>query len=231
MVPFTLNEDQMPVVRARINGIEGRFLIDTGDRSSLTLFGPFWRAKGLDRGLGRTTIAMTGYGIGGPIRSIVGRPATFSLGGVPVPAPVTRLSLQKAGVFTSADYAGSIGMGVLKRFVCSFDDGRHRLWLSRSPNFAAADRYDRSGMWVGLDPDGHMILMDVAKDGPAARAGLRPGDRILEWNGEPGDAPHLFPLRELLKDPGVAAAEILVRRADAPLRRKLLLTDLIPPPT
>jgi hypothetical protein len=58
---------------------------------------------------------MTGYGVGGPIQSIVGRPSGFSIGELAVPAPVTRLSLQKSGAFASANYAGSIGMGILKQ--------------------------------------------------------------------------------------------------------------------
>ncbi len=139
-VPMALNSDQMPVIDAAIDGVAGRYVVDTGDRSSLTILGPYWRAHGLDRQIGQTVTAMTGYGIGGPIRGIVGRPASFALGGVAVPPPVTRLSLQKAGAFASGDYAGSIGMGILKRFVVSFDYANKAMWLTKTADFPAAPR-------------------------------------------------------------------------------------------
>ena len=121
----------MPVFSGTVNGIAGTFEVDTGDRSGLTLFGPFWRAHQLDRTIGPTVTAMTGYGVGGPIRSIVGRPKTFTMAGLDVAPPVTRLSLQRGGSFTRSDHAGSIGMGVLRHFVVSFDYAHRMMWLVR----------------------------------------------------------------------------------------------------
>ena len=227
-VPIELNADETPMVAGTINGVRGRFIVDTGDRSSLTLFGPFWRRYAMDREIGPTITAMTGFGLGGPIRAIVGRPANFSLGGIAVPAPVTRLSLQKAGVFTTSDYAGSIGMGVLKRFVVSFDYERGKMWLTKNSGSRAADRYDRSGAWLGLLENGHLIVMDVAEGGPAARAGLRPGDTVLAVGGSPADADHLFQIRDYLKLPGVARADFRIARAGmAPMMIPVDLRDLI----
>src|SRR5208337_2746593 len=79
-IPFTLNEADMPVLDGVVAGVTGRFLVDTGDRSALTLFGPFWRGHHLDKAMSPTVEAMTGYGIGGPIRSIVGRMPQFTIG-------------------------------------------------------------------------------------------------------------------------------------------------------
>ena len=74
---------------------------------------------------------------GGPIRGIVGRPVTFGLAALALPAPVTRLSLQSAGAFTRTDYAGSIGMGILKRFVVVFDYPHRQMWLTLGREFRA----------------------------------------------------------------------------------------------
>jgi hypothetical protein len=224
-----LNNDLMPVVTAKVNGIEGRFLIDTGDRSSLTLFGPFWRAHHLDREVGPTVTAMTGYGIGGSIRGIVGRPLHFSLGGLDLPPPVTRLSLQKAGVFTSADYAGSIGMGVLKRFTCTFDYLHHRLYLQGSAQFDEEDLYDRAGLWLGLDEAGQVVVMDVTEGGPAARAGVQVGDEISEADDLPGNAEHLFALREMLRQPVNKKIAFYLKRRGTSLTCTVHLIDLIAP--
>lgn len=38
----------MPVVSGALNGVVGKFEVDTRDRSGLTLFGPCWRDHRLD---------------------------------------------------------------------------------------------------------------------------------------------------------------------------------------
>jgi len=67
VIPFELYQT-IPVVNGEIAGIKGRFLIDLGDRSSLTLFGPFWRAHHLERVFAPGIVAITGYGLGGPVK-------------------------------------------------------------------------------------------------------------------------------------------------------------------
>ncbi|MFM0598470.1 aspartyl protease family protein [Paraburkholderia dilworthii] len=228
-IPFSLDENDMPVVKASVAGIAAKFQIDTGDRFSLTLFGDFWRAHRLDQQMGATIEAMTGYGGGGPIRGRVGRSAGFSIGDLAVPAPVTRLSLQKAGAFTRADRAGSIGMGILKRFAVSFDYGHRVMWLSKSAEFDAPDLYDRSGMWLGLSQPRGLRVMDVTANGPAAKAGIRVGDVIVKVGALPAEAATLFRIRAMLQQPRRLTVPILVSRTggDQPIR--LVLQDLIPP--
>ena len=229
-VPMELNGDNMPVIDAAIDGMAGRYIVDTGDRSSLTIFGPFWRGHELDKQIGQTVTAMTGYGIGGPIQGIVGRPASFALGGVAVPPPVTRLSLQKAGAFATSDYAGSIGMGILKRFVVSFDYANKAMWLTKSADFAKPDLYDRFGAWLALGHGGDLTVIDVVERGPAADAGLRRGDDITAIDGTPADWDAIFQLRALLKQPDKAQATVSVLRNGKPLSVTVGLRDQISPP-
>ncbi|WCM18256.1 PDZ domain-containing protein [Paraburkholderia bryophila] len=230
-IPFSLDENDMPVVKASVAGIAALFQIDTGDRFSLTLFGDFWRAHRLDRQMGATIEAMTGYGGGGPIRGRVGRSASFAIGALAVPAPVTRLSLQKAGAFTRADRAGSIGMGILKRFTVSFDYGRRVMWLSKNTGFDAPDLYDRSGMWLGLSRPGPggLQVMDVTANGPAAKAGIRAGDVVVEVGDLPAGAATLFTIRAMLQQPRRSTVPIVVSRAGGDRPVSLVLKDLIPP--
>jgi hypothetical protein len=228
-VPFRLDQNGMPLVEARVQGEAGVFQVDTGDRFSVTLFGAFWRANGLDARLGPLVDAMTGYGSGGPIRARVGRAAAFSIGGVPVASPVTRLSLQQAGAFTRGDRAGSIGMGVLQRFSVSFDYRHHVMWLARRAEAVGRERYDRSGMWLGLTgPDGLGVL-DVVADGPAARAGIRVGDRVERVGALTADAASLAAIRALLQTPDLAEVPVVLRRADARTQVRITLRDLIAP--
>lgn len=227
-IPFSLDENDMPLVEASIDGTKGSFQIDTGDRFSLTLFGGFWRAHQLDMKMGTTVEAMTGYGGGGPIRGIIGRPARFSIGDVSVSAPVTRLSLQKAGAFTKGDRAGSIGMGILKRFAVSFDYDHRVMWLSKSAGFDAPDQYDRSGMWLGLSGR-NLRVIDVVDNGPAAKAGVHAGDVVMKVGTLPADAQTLFAIRAMLQEPNISSVPLLVSRAGGVQQTHVVLQDLISP--
>lgn len=228
-IPFWLDENQMPMIDASVAGTKGVFQIDTGDRFGLTLFGAFWRAHEMNEKLGTTVEAMTGYGDGGPIHSIVGRSADFSIGGVTVPPPVTRLSLQKAGAFTQTDRAGSIGMAILKRFRISFDYDHHQMWLSKSAAFDAPDRYDRSGMWLGLSVQHGLQVIDVVGHGPAADAGIQTGDQIEKVGTLLANASTLSEIRSVLQDSQTSIIPILVRRPGGDREIRLALRDLISP--
>ena len=217
----------MPVGAGMVNGIDAEFEIDTSDRSSLTLFGPFWRAHHLSQAIGPTVTTMTGYGLGGPIQGIVGRLRQFTFGRIEVPPPVTRLSLQKAGAFMRSDYAGSIGMGVLKRFFVSFDYAQRMIWLVRRPGFYSPDEFDRSGLWLGLSKMNDDVVVSVTAGGPAAEAGLEAGDTIDEINAISARPKTLMSLRRLLCDPGLQAAVVSGHRGEAGKTFHIMLRNQI----
>ncbi|MGH8296394.1 MAG: pepsin/retropepsin-like aspartic protease family protein, partial [Steroidobacteraceae bacterium] len=149
VIPFELYEKAIPAVDGEIAGVKGIFLVDLGDRSSLTLFGPFWRAHHLDRVFGPGIVALTGYGLGGPVKGELVRVPEFTMAGVRVRGIVARLSLQKRGAFHTSALAGSIGTGILKRFNVTFDYSRRRMLLQQEPSRDVPDEADRSGLWLG----------------------------------------------------------------------------------
>ena len=171
--------------------------------------------------------AFTGFGVGGGIRSIVGRPDGLRLGGLTISSPLTRLSLQRSGAFAQADYAGSIGMGLLKGFVTTLDYGSGRMWLVPIPG-AEPDRYDRSGAWLALHGHGGIEVADVVAGGPADRAGLRPDDEVASVAGLPGRGADLFAIRSLLSSPGKDKVDVTLRGRQ-PADRTLALQDMTTP--
>ena len=229
-IPFLLDENDMPVVQASVDGISGSFQVDTGDRSSLTLFGPFWRKYDLDQSFAPTVRAMTGFGVGGPISAILGRPKGFAIGDVAVPPPVTRLSLQRGGTFTRTDRAGSIGMGILKRFDMTFDYSNHVMWLSKRQAFDSPDRYDRSGLWLGLVEGNGLQVVAVTPDGPAAHAGVHAGDLIRNVAAIPATAANLFTIRRLLEEPHIRLISVSATRGLRRYHATLEMKDQISPP-
>src|SRR6185437_2332244 len=225
-VPFTLYQGFIPLVRGQIAGVRGRFVVDLGDRSSLTLFGPFWRAHRLDDRLGPGVEALTGYGIGGPIRGIVVRVPQFSFGKARAKAIVARLSLQKSGAFADPHVAGSIGTGVLKHFHTVVDYPHKRLLLV--PDNAAPDRFDRAGLWLGRHGS-QFEVFDVIAGGPADVAGLRKGDIVTAIDRRHVESLDLFAIRAQLSDPRVDDPLLVdYVRAGQARQTTLRLRDLLP---
>jgi hypothetical protein len=181
-VPFTLDSGFV-FVQTRIQGQPGRILIDTGDRSSLTLFGPFAKQHDMYGRFGGVRDVLTGFGIGGPVYGDVFALPQFDILGVRLTSITTRASRQSGGAFASKIAAGSIGGGVLRRFDIVYDYPHSTLYVWKSANFAVRDGYDRGGLWISTRGD-HAYVASLLPSGPASRAGLRQGDDIMAVNGQ-----------------------------------------------
>ncbi|HMF29222.1 MAG TPA: retropepsin-like aspartic protease [Candidatus Cybelea sp.] len=138
-IAFTVDSNGIPQVPAAVNGVHGTFVIDTGDRSSLTLFRHFAQAHDFYRNA-PVHNAITGVGIGGPIYSDVLK-TTVSLFGSTIPGVVTRASLDKGGVFALGAQDASIGTGLLKRFNIVYDYPAGNLFVWPSRFFGEPDAY------------------------------------------------------------------------------------------
>ncbi len=224
VVPFTFAE-HLPRIEGSIDGIPGAFDLDTGSRSSLTLLAPFVERHGLHRRSGIETV--TGWGVGGPARGRLLRMGSLRLGDVEIPDVVADLSRQRAGAFTDPYLAGNVGGGLLKRFNLVFDYGARTVVFEPNPDAADHDVWDRSGMWLNRSGD-VLEIMDVTAGGPAAAAGLAPGDLVLAVDGAPAAEVGLVPLRRrFAADPPGTRVRLRVRRGDTEREVVLVLRDLV----
>jgi hypothetical protein len=131
----------LPIVGAVIDGIATTVLVDTGDRSSLTLFGPFAKRHGFFGRYPSQRDVVTGYGLGGPIYADVFTLPRLDVLGAHLDNVVSRASRQKAGAFADARNGGSIGTGVLRRFNIVYDYAHGTIAAWPSKYFGARDAF------------------------------------------------------------------------------------------
>lgn len=230
-VPFVF-EDHVPQVEGAVDGIPARLDLDTGSRASLDLFGPFVREHGLAARPGVGPERILGWGVGGPSRGKPARVGSLRLGAVEVPVVWAGLSTATRGAFAREGVAGNVGAGVLSRFTVTLDYARQRVILEPNGRFPVPVEPDRSGLWLHLAADGRAFeVKEVVPGSAAARAGLAPGDRILEVDGRSPPGLSLHAVRVALR----AAPGTPVRLRVKPLHRglprpaRLVLADPVPP--
>jgi hypothetical protein len=226
IVPFRFN-GRIPQVDGAIDGFPGTFDIDTGARSSLTLMGPFVEKHGLDDHLKARVEGVTGWGVGGPVRTRVARAEVLRLGELEIPAPVTELSLQREGAFTDIYVAGNVGAGVLKRFNIVFDYANQVLIFEPNANVSLPDVFDRSGMWINRR-EAAFEVVDVISGGPAEAAGLSIGDRIVRVDGEDVSKLPLPAVRQRFRsDPPGTRIRLTILGDDGERKVSLVLENLV----
>jgi predicted aspartyl protease len=222
-VPFVMS-DRTPIVQGSIDGIPGRFWIDTGSRVSLTTMAKFTRDHDLVAKYKPAFETVTGWGVGGATRSSPVRFHEVKLGDVSVREVVGDLFVGDKGSFADPDSAGNVGGGILHRFVVTFDYGAKRMYLEPAKGAEAREVYDRGGMFLRRDGDA-LSVISVVPRGPAEAAGVRTDDRITTIDGAPVRSKSLAAWRTRLRDaPGTKIRLHVERLGDV----TLALTELVP---
>jgi hypothetical protein len=226
-VEFEL-ERFLPIVRGEVDGLPVRLGLDTGDRSAFTLKGPFVEGHRLRERYAPKFEAVTGWGIGGPIRSQVVRLPVLKFAGFEFRETLARLSLQKSGAFTANDTAGNVGGAVLKRFAVTFDYPRRRLYFEKQSNDNGRAPYDRAGLWLSGSADRRAFeVYDVVARGPADEAGIKVGDRVVAVDGKKVESLKLIATREGLKDARRKSVRLTVQSGATTREVVVRLRDLI----
>ena len=226
-IPINFNGNTIEAT-ALYDGISGNFTIDTGSRASLTLNSPFVAAHHLNKG-GKSLDGVTGWGVGGPTRSIALRGDTLALGPMTVAGPVVELSTDTKGGFAEASLAGNIGAGILKRYIVTLDYEHRIMYLKPvTKPVADLDTFDRAGMWFNLGTNGGFEVVDVTKGTPAAESGIRAGDEIVAVDGKSASSLKLYEVRQMLRDaPAGTKVVLAVKRGDQTSDVTVTLRDLI----
>ena len=214
--------DHVAQIDGSIDGINGVFAIDTSGRGSLFLTAPFVDANGLVKRFGATQSFVSGAGADGYQHALLARASVLKLGNVTFDKPIVALSTQGAAA-ANADIAGSVGHGILRQFNITFDYANEFLYFERNTNYGQPDVFDRSGMWIERGASGFEVV-ELIKDGPAAKAGLAPGNVIVAIDGKPWSALGLNVVRQDFK--AAPGTKVKVKLGNGQ-ERVITLRDLI----
>lgn len=123
---------EIPEAVFRIDGsVDAPFIVDTGNSGELLLYAPFIEAHpALARDVGTT--ASSYVGIGGADRTYSTRLGAFRLGSTTISGQAADVIVAKNGAFADRIDAGNVGLGLLRRFVVTFDFANHAMYLARA---------------------------------------------------------------------------------------------------
>jgi predicted aspartyl protease len=217
----------VPLVDATLDGIPGKFGVNTGARLSLLLNSPFAIQNDLRVKYHPQVSGITGRGLGGPIRSLLARGQVFALGNLEVHDPLVRMSLQASGAPTASDTSGLIGADILRQFNITLDYGHQSILFQKNRDYGKRCNFDRLGVWLGQDSASFSVI-DVVPGSPADDAGIKAGDKILAIDGKPAESLDLTEVRERFRsDPVGRKLRLRVQSGSAVRDIVLSLRELI----
>ncbi|SNT05293.1 hypothetical protein SAMN05421640_2178 [Ekhidna lutea] len=153
VVPFEFYRNQIPMIKMEIDGVEGDFTVDTGDRSMLTTFSAFYNSLDTsDKEL--SELRRTGYGVGGPVmaREYV-LPSVKISDELQFRSVKTRVPDHSAGAWARSTHAGNLGSGILKNYEVIFDYDKQEMLLKKPPTLSIkeftyrAANFDSTTQW------------------------------------------------------------------------------------
>lgn len=187
-IPFTLDK-HTPHIQARIkagpgDAVERTLLVDSGSADAVD--------DDAFSGAPDKLEIVSGVGLGQEFRSTIGRAQWAEIGPFRVSAPLG-----------ATGGTALVGLEVLRRFDLVFDYAHSGLYLAPNRDIAEPFAMDASGLDLRWSDDlKRFVVHDVAKDTPAAQAGLKAGDEIAAIDGAPAASLRIGQVQHLLTKDG-----------------------------
>ena len=204
--------------------VPARVVVDSGASHALSLN---TRADGTFAPPAKTIEAPLGRGLSGILLGKEGRVRRLEFGSFAFDEVLTSFPVaahQQPGGEQFHD--GNLGMGVLLRFVATFDYAGERLLLEKAAGFDAAFETEMAGLALDWSKDGAVLVHSVLAGSPAAGAGIEAGDRLLSIDGHTIAELGEQGLHAALRQEG-AELKLVLQRGEQKLERNLRLKRLV----
>jgi hypothetical protein len=208
---------RIPTVEGRIDGLKVTLALDTGSAAGLVLSEGFVRAHGLiDRW--HPVPALVPLAPAPPVAGLVGRAASLELGVLGLAQP---LAWVVPGPVAAGD--GSLGNALLQHYDVIIDQRHGQLWLQAN-RLSDGSGIDLAGLALSEAADS-ITIGAVLPQGPAGRAGLKPGDVVETVGGDKATLLGLPEIRSRLAGPVGTAITIGAKRNGDFQSYRIVLAD------
>jgi hypothetical protein len=218
-------EQDIPLMRARADRVQGLFQVDTGNSGSTLFFGDFLRHHGMFARY-PNGVAGASSGTGGTVSLTTHRLHTLSVGEWTMRNFPVKFVVQQKGSFSSRSLAGNMGYDVLSQFTPTFDYRDGLLYLERRSG-AAVPVFNRAGFSVTRGERGRATVAAVYANSPASEGGLRKGDIVRTIGGIPISSISSEQLYWLVRGQVGSKLRLVVERGGSPRSMTLVLRDLL----
>ena len=218
--------DKLPVVPAAVDGIAGKFEIDTGSSAALVLQRRFVEQHGFEaRHFGG--LRMKSGGVDGIFETIIVRVDRFSIANAEIERPAAEFPEQGRSGSPLTEVDGSIGYQILRQFVITFDYSRGEAWFKRSSAFGTKTVQWKTGFQAAKVSGPDFRVVTVLPDSPAAAAGIKAGDLITEVDGRPATSVGQAEFGDLMRRPDGTIVRLSVVRDGRSRSVALTLEELL----
>ena len=192
--------------------VGGRFQLDNGSSSSITVYPPFVDKHQLSSKMGRTNLIYTMSFAGITDKNYAGRLKRLDVGNYQLTNIPIRLNRSRYQKRAFKDGIGHIGNEVLKRFNIAFDYSKEISYWYPNSSFVEEFKAAYSGLVVKAGrKDPRVYVKHVFENSPAFHAGLAEDDEIVMINNVKTEGRTSHEVNDLLNKP-TQNIEIVIRR-------------------
>jgi hypothetical protein len=228
-------EDTKPYVMAEVIQMDGteisaRLLMDSGASHALMLESTSDKRIKVP---GEYLSSPVGRGLGGVINGKIGRIESLTIGMYNIKKPISTFPDPNSYVDTlkmgNVPRNGSIGGEILSRFTVIFDFPNEKVYLKKNKDFRKAFHFNLSGLTIkAVGPLLNMYeIVDVRKESAGDKAGVMPGDIILNINGESSSEMKLSDVINYFNYKAGKRVSLEITRNGKILRKEFRLKDQI----